>query len=66
MNDSPTFIRSNDMAIELRGVTYCLESGRALIDSLDLTVEQGEMLILLGRSGAGKSTSLRLINGLLA
>ena len=57
---------SNGMAIELRGITYCLESGRALIDSLDLAVERGEMLILLGRSGAGKSTSLRLINGLLA
>ncbi len=56
---------SNGLAIELRGVTYRLEDGRTLIDNLDLTVEHGEMLILLGRSGSGKTTSLRLINGLL-
>jgi osmoprotectant transport system ATP-binding protein len=56
---------SNNLAIELRGVTYRLEDGRTLIDNLDLTVERGEMLMVLGRSGSGKTTSLRLINGLL-
>ncbi len=56
---------SEGLAIELRGVTYRLGDGRTLIDNLDLAVERGEMLILLGRSGSGKTTSLRLINGLL-
>lgn len=56
---------SNELAIELRGVTYRLGAGRTLIDKLDLAVERGEMLIVLGRSGSGKTTSLRLINGLL-
>jgi len=52
-------------AIELRGVTYRVEGGATLVDNLNLTVERGEMLILLGRSGSGKTTSLRLMNGLL-
>jgi osmoprotectant transport system ATP-binding protein len=56
---------SRSLSIELRGVSYRLESGRTLIDNLDLTVERGEMLIVLGRSGSGKTTSLRLINALL-
>jgi osmoprotectant transport system ATP-binding protein len=56
---------SNGLAIELRSVTYRLEDGRTLIDRLDLAVPHGETLVLLGRSGAGKTTALRLINGLL-
>jgi osmoprotectant transport system ATP-binding protein len=55
----------NGMAIELRGVSYRLETGRTLIENLDLSVEGGEMMIVLGRSGSGKTTLLRLINGLL-
>jgi osmoprotectant transport system ATP-binding protein len=56
---------SNGFAIELRDVSYCLADGRALVDKINLTVERGEMLIVLGRSGSGKTTSLKLINGLL-
>jgi osmoprotectant transport system ATP-binding protein len=51
--------------IEFRGVSYRLEGGRTLVAGLDLTVARGETLVLLGRSGAGKSTILRLINRLL-
>jgi osmoprotectant transport system ATP-binding protein len=56
---------SNQSAIELRDVSYRLEDGRTLVSSLDLAVKSGEMLIVLGRSGSGKTTALRLINGLL-
>ena len=38
--------------------------GRAVIDALDLTVEDGEMIALLGPSGCGKSTTLFAIAGL--
>jgi osmoprotectant transport system ATP-binding protein len=56
---------SGGPAIELRGVSYRVDAGRSLIHNLDLTVERGEMLIVLGRSGSGKTTTLRLMNGLL-
>ncbi len=35
-----------------------------MIDSLDLTIADGEFLVLLGPSGCGKSTLLKIIAGL--
>src|SRR5882724_4756527 len=40
-------------------------NGRALVHDLTLSVNHGETLVLLGRSGSGKTTSLKLINRLL-
>jgi osmoprotectant transport system ATP-binding protein len=51
--------------IECREVSYQLADGRALVASLNLQVAQGETLVLLGRSGSGKTTTLKLINRLL-
>lgn len=51
--------------IEFRNVRYQLPSGRVLLDDLSLKAERGETLVLLGRSGAGKTTALKLINRLL-
>jgi len=38
--------------------------GRDVLRGLDLTVEDGEFVALLGRSGTGKSTLLRILDGL--
>lgn len=53
------------MAIECRGVSYRFDDGRPLLDDLNLEIARGETLVLLGRSGSGKTTTLKLINRLL-
>lgn len=50
--------------IEFRNV-YLKLDGTQILDDLDLQIEQGEVLILLGASGCGKTTSLKLINRLI-
>lgn len=53
-------------AIEFVDVAYRTAEGRVLLAKLNLQVMRGETLVLLGRSGSGKTTTLKLINGLLA
>src|SRR5258706_16173553 len=50
--------------IEFRGVRCELPGGQVMIAGLTLKVEEGETLALLGRSGSGKTTTLKLINRL--
>jgi osmoprotectant transport system ATP-binding protein len=51
--------------IEFRDVAYHLPNGQPLLSGLTLKVQRGETLVLLGRSGSGKTTTLKLINRLL-
>lgn len=50
--------------VEFRHVSYGL-AGRPILDDLSLTVGAGKTLALVGSSGAGKTTVLKLINRLL-
>ena len=50
--------------IELCGVSRAYAPGIKALDSLDLTIHEGERLAVLGPSGSGKTTLLRLIAGL--
>lgn len=52
-------------AVEFRNVTFSINK-RPLVSNLNFTIYQGEALLLLGRSGSGKTTIIKLINHLLA
>ena len=58
-------IDSAATAIEFVNVTYRTSGNRTLISDLNLAIHRGETLMLLGRSGSGKTTTLKLINQLL-
>lgn len=50
--------------IEFRDVGLRLAGGKPIVAELSFDVKQGETLVLLGRSGSGKTTTLKLINRL--
>jgi osmoprotectant transport system ATP-binding protein len=51
--------------IEFRDVSYCVGGTQVLCD-FNLQVQSGEILVLLGRSGSGKTTTLKLVNRLVS
>lgn len=53
-----------DPAIEFINVGFSISLNHWLIKSLTLKVNVGETLVLLGRSGSGKTTTLKLVNRL--
>ena len=55
----------SDALVQFRGVSYAPNGGASIIDRLSLEVSRGETLVLLGQSGCGKTTTLRLVNRLL-
>jgi multiple sugar transport system ATP-binding protein len=50
--------------VVFEGVTKVFDDGTVAVDSLDLTVEDGSLMVLVGPSGCGKTTSLRMVAGL--
>jgi len=50
--------------VEFRDVSYEV-GGREILSEVNFTVEPGETLVLLGRSGSGKTTALKMTNGML-
>jgi ABC-2 type transport system ATP-binding protein len=51
--------------IQLKGVKYGYSKSENLFQNMDLEIKEGNIVGLLGKNGAGKSSLLRLINGLL-
>ena len=55
----------NEIAIEFADVSFRHPNGPLALDGFSLSIERGETLALVGRSGTGKTTILKLINHLL-
>src|SRR6185312_16778296 len=57
----------NNPLVEFRDVSFSHAAASApVISHLNFSVQQGETLVLLGESGCGKTTTLKLINRLLS
>ena len=56
----------NGTVIDMRNVAFRFPGGQTLLAGLNLQVRRGETLVLLGRSGSGKTTTLKLINDLVS
>ena len=54
-------VQAASTALEARGLRVSLPNGRVLIDDLSMVVRPGEVVALLGGSGAGKSTFSRVL-----
>jgi osmoprotectant transport system ATP-binding protein len=59
-------IENSPALVEFRDVSFAVNGGTPIINQLNLKVAAGETLVLLGESGCGKTTTLRLVNRLLA
>lgn len=56
---------TRDVSFEYRDVTFAYEDGRPVIDGFSATINKGENVVFTGRTGAGKTTLMKLTSGLL-
>ncbi len=54
---------SGRLVFRMNGITKSYDGSHNVLDNLELTLENGERLVVAGRNGAGKSTLLRIIAG---
>ncbi len=54
-----------DPILDIRGLTKIFPGGFTALDSVDLTIQQGEIFALLGPNGAGKTTLIGAVCGLV-
>ena len=52
-------------AIEFQNITKTYEN-KTIIDHLNLSIQEGEFVTMIGSSGCGKTTTLKMVNGLIA
>lgn len=53
------------MLIQLKGLTKKIKD-KSIVNQVNLEIEKGQFVALLGTNGAGKSTTIKMILGLLA
>ena len=53
-----------EVSLELKEIKKSFTEGEAVLDNISLEISKGEFITLLGSSGCGKTTTLRIIAGL--
>lgn len=51
--------------IELQNIVKSYDGKNLIVDHLDLTINRGELMVLIGESGCGKTTTMKMINRLI-
>jgi phospholipid/cholesterol/gamma-HCH transport system ATP-binding protein len=64
MHKEPTNINTNETVIAIRNLKKAFDSN-VVLDGIDLDVHRGENIVVLGRSGTGKSVLIKIISGLI-
>jgi len=59
--EQPRSVASPHRSLELRGVTFGYHTDRPVVRDIDLTIPLGEMVVVIGPNGGGKSTLVNLI-----
>ena len=59
----PAAPHAGRLILTLKGITKSYDGNTAVLNNLDLLVENGDRLVVAGHNGAGKSTLLRIIAG---
>lgn len=60
---APSASSGGEVLLDVRGLSVTYEAGARAVDDVDLHVAPGEIVALLGRNGAGKTSTLRGIGG---
>lgn len=51
--------------IEIKNLNFKYSSGKSVLENMNLEIKEGEVVSIIGKNGAGKSTFVRLIAGLI-
>ena len=51
--------------VNINSVSFTYPDGTAAIDNISLSIEKGEKVAIVGQNGAGKTTAVKMMNGLL-